>query len=293
MSLPFFSTELIPPPGLDATTGLWPVEPSGLGSGRPIGLLGPTDITGGQSWDGASGGAQDFIDRLSALAQQLGGSDPLAEGDAVLGVGANGDDFVARLTALMHRLDPSFGGGPPPSSSVFGPPGSTPAVARLAQLFPSPAGTAPTATMPGRPLPGAGGGALGGVGAPQWGQPGWRPSPEQVQGLRDALERLWAAPGPAPQPFAAPPPPTDPATLDEDPDTPDDRRDDFSDPTTAEARSRGGWSKGERGRTAKPSGTADQYKHMKPDPNDPDKVIVPEPGTGKKIRKPKPPGFDE
>ncbi len=51
--------------------------------------------------------------------------------------------------------------------------------------------------------------------------------------------------------------------------------------------------KGERGQTAKPDGTGNPYKKMRPDPKDPTKVIYKHPHTGKDVSKPKPPGFDE
>ena len=51
--------------------------------------------------------------------------------------------------------------------------------------------------------------------------------------------------------------------------------------------------KGERSKTAKPDGTGNPFKKMRPDPNDPSKVLYREPHTGKDVRKPKPPGFDE
>jgi hypothetical protein len=49
--------------------------------------------------------------------------------------------------------------------------------------------------------------------------------------------------------------------------------------------------KGERGWSKKPSGTKDPWKHYKPHPTDPNKVIYKHPQTGKKIIKRKPPGF--
>jgi hypothetical protein len=52
---------------------------------------------------------------------------------------------------------------------------------------------------------------------------------------------------------------------------------------------RGGGSKGERGHAAKPEGTNNPGKKMRPDPNDPTKVIYTDPQTGKKISTPKPP----
>ena len=51
--------------------------------------------------------------------------------------------------------------------------------------------------------------------------------------------------------------------------------------------------KGERGRAAGPSGTPNEFKHMKPDPSNPSKVILRDPITGKDVQKAKPPGFDE
>jgi hypothetical protein len=51
--------------------------------------------------------------------------------------------------------------------------------------------------------------------------------------------------------------------------------------------------KGERGKTGRPDGTDDAFKKMKPDPDDPNKVIFDDPHTGKKVKKPKPPGFDD
>jgi hypothetical protein len=49
--------------------------------------------------------------------------------------------------------------------------------------------------------------------------------------------------------------------------------------------------KGERGQTAKPSGTANPYKHLKPDPNKPGNVLQKDPHTGKTVSKPAPPGY--
>lgn len=51
--------------------------------------------------------------------------------------------------------------------------------------------------------------------------------------------------------------------------------------------------KGERGKTAKPDGTNDPFKKMRPDPDNPGKVLYRDPHTGKDVRKPKPPEFDE
>lgn len=56
---------------------------------------------------------------------------------------------------------------------------------------------------------------------------------------------------------------------------------------------KGGKGKGERGRTKKPEGTDNPFKHMKPDPKDPGKVKVKDPHTGKEVTKPTPPGFPE
>ena len=50
--------------------------------------------------------------------------------------------------------------------------------------------------------------------------------------------------------------------------------------------------KGERGLTSKPSGTNSPFKKMKPDPNNPNKVLYKDPRTGKTVSKPKPQGFD-
>jgi RHS repeat-associated protein len=49
---------------------------------------------------------------------------------------------------------------------------------------------------------------------------------------------------------------------------------------------------GERNWAGKPSGSGDEFKHIKPHPSDPNKVIYTHPQTGKKIVKPKPPGFN-
>ena len=54
---------------------------------------------------------------------------------------------------------------------------------------------------------------------------------------------------------------------------------------------KGGNSKGERRKTRNPSGTNNPHKHLKPHPTRPDKVIFKDPVTGKKIIKPRPPGF--
>jgi len=51
--------------------------------------------------------------------------------------------------------------------------------------------------------------------------------------------------------------------------------------------------KGERGTTAKQSGTDNPFKKMTPHPTDPSKVRFKDPHTGKTIDKPKPPGFDD
>lgn len=49
--------------------------------------------------------------------------------------------------------------------------------------------------------------------------------------------------------------------------------------------------KGERGYSGSPYGTNNPFKHMRPHPSDPSKVIYKDPQTGKKIIKPMPPGF--
>jgi RHS repeat-associated protein len=51
--------------------------------------------------------------------------------------------------------------------------------------------------------------------------------------------------------------------------------------------------KGERGAAARPDGTPNEFKHMKPHPTKPDKVIYKDPHTGKDIVKNKPGGFDD
>ncbi len=61
----------------------------------------------------------------------------------------------------------------------------------------------------------------------------------------------------------------------------------------AAAAAGGGGGKGERGKTAKPSGTDNPFKKMRQDPKDPNKVIYKDPHTGKDISKPKPAGFDD
>lgn len=50
---------------------------------------------------------------------------------------------------------------------------------------------------------------------------------------------------------------------------------------------------GERGRSANPAGSGNEYKHMKPHPSDPKRVIYEDPQTGHKTPKAKPEGFDE
>lgn len=52
-------------------------------------------------------------------------------------------------------------------------------------------------------------------------------------------------------------------------------------------------SKGERRRAGGPSGTGNEFKHYKPDPTDPSKVIYKDPDTGRDVKKAKPSGFDE
>ena len=48
---------------------------------------------------------------------------------------------------------------------------------------------------------------------------------------------------------------------------------------------------GERGWTSKSSGTGNPFKHIRPDPDDPNKIIFKDPQTGKKIPKKKPQGY--
>lgn len=51
--------------------------------------------------------------------------------------------------------------------------------------------------------------------------------------------------------------------------------------------------KGERNQTAKPDGTSNPYKKLKPDPNKSGNVLEKNSHTGKTISKPVPPGFFE
>lgn len=51
--------------------------------------------------------------------------------------------------------------------------------------------------------------------------------------------------------------------------------------------------KGERNQTAKPDGTSNPFKHMKPDPNNPNRVERRNPHTGKKDHPTMPDGFKE
>lgn len=51
--------------------------------------------------------------------------------------------------------------------------------------------------------------------------------------------------------------------------------------------------KGERNQTAKPDGTSNPFKHMKPDPNDPNRVERRDPHSGKKDHPKMPPGFKD
>lgn len=60
----------------------------------------------------------------------------------------------------------------------------------------------------------------------------------------------------------------------------------------SEARSSGRGGKGERNRTAKPEGTDNPFKKMKPDPKNSDNIIYKD-ADGKDKSKPKPKGFDE
>jgi RHS repeat-associated protein len=48
----------------------------------------------------------------------------------------------------------------------------------------------------------------------------------------------------------------------------------------------------DRGTTGQPGGTPNPFKHMKPDPNNPNQVIYDDPHSGKSYPKAKPPGFD-
>jgi hypothetical protein len=50
--------------------------------------------------------------------------------------------------------------------------------------------------------------------------------------------------------------------------------------------------RGERRRAAKPDGTPNPWKHTRPHPTDPDKIIYRDPHTGKDVVKPKPRGYD-
>lgn len=61
-------------------------------------------------------------------------------------------------------------------------------------------------------------------------------------------------------------------------------------PTKVDSRAHG---KGERNYAGRPDGSGDAFKHMKPDPKDPKKVLFKDPRTGKTKTKPKPPGFDD
>lgn len=54
-----------------------------------------------------------------------------------------------------------------------------------------------------------------------------------------------------------------------------------------------GQGKGERNKAKSSSGTDNPFKHMKPDPNNPKRVLEKDTHTGKQISKPKPEGFDE
>ena len=49
----------------------------------------------------------------------------------------------------------------------------------------------------------------------------------------------------------------------------------------------------DRGTTGRPDGTPNPFKKLKPDPDDPSKVIYRDPNTGKDTKKAKPPGFDD
>ncbi len=54
----------------------------------------------------------------------------------------------------------------------------------------------------------------------------------------------------------------------------------------------GSRNKGERNLVGFPAGTPNEFKKMKPDPNNPDRVFMKDP-NGKTISKAKPNGFDE
>ena len=54
-----------------------------------------------------------------------------------------------------------------------------------------------------------------------------------------------------------------------------------------------GGGKGERGRTARPDGSGNEYKHYRPDPKNPSKVRYTDPHTGTESTKTKPDGFDD
>jgi len=49
----------------------------------------------------------------------------------------------------------------------------------------------------------------------------------------------------------------------------------------------------DRRTTGRPDGTDNPFKKLKPDPDDPSKVIYKDPNTGKETKKAKPPGFDD
>lgn len=49
----------------------------------------------------------------------------------------------------------------------------------------------------------------------------------------------------------------------------------------------------DRGTTGRPDGTSNPFKKLRPDPDDPSKVIYKDPHTGTDKRKAKPPGFDD
>lgn len=69
----------------------------------------------------------------------------------------------------------------------------------------------------------------------------------------------------------------------------------FSDPSGLAGMSPGrkGGRKGERKKTGRPDGTDNEFKKLKPDPNNPNQVVYKDPHTGKPKTKAKPPGFDE
>jgi hypothetical protein len=65
-------------------------------------------------------------------------------------------------------------------------------------------------------------------------------------------------------------------------------------PTELEScRGGGGRGRGERKQAAKPTGTDNPFKKMRPHPTKANMVLYTDPHTGKEVEKPKPAGFDE